>query len=183
MSKIVAGRFERVIDANAAVAALKQDGFADTEVEMFYVAPPGQHARYPIGGDAHSDAGARFGSWGAVLGGAIGAVAGLALGTLLSMGHGVIAVLLLTGLGAYVGSFIGAMAHMRDHRAVPGDSEHPVETPAGTMIAVNVDRPGMLDRAVGDLRGHGAREVGATQGLWANGSWRDFDPRAPLGAI
>ena len=50
MSTIVAGRFERVIDANAALEALKGDGFTDAEVELFYVAPPGQHARHPLGG-------------------------------------------------------------------------------------------------------------------------------------
>ena len=183
MSRIVAGRFEQVVDANAALDELKRDGFADAEVELFYVAPPGQHGRHPLGGDAHSDAGARFGGWGAALGAVIGGGAGLAVGTMLSMQYGIVAVLLLVGLGAYVGSLIGAMQRMRAGRRENADAEHPAETPAGTMVAVNVDRPQTLDRAVGALRRHGAREVGAAQGEWVNGSWKNYDPRTPLGAI
>jgi hypothetical protein len=50
------------------------------------------------------------------------------------------------------------------------------------MIAVNVDRIEMEPRAVEILRRHGARDLGRTQGEWRDGSWRDFDPRTPLGA-
>jgi len=183
MSRIVAARFDQVIDANAALDELRRDGFTDAEVELFYVAPPGQHSRHPLGGDAHSDAGARFGGWGALFGAVIGGGAGLAIGTMLSMQHGFIGVLLLMGLGAYVGSLIGAMQRMRSARAGDADAEHPNETPAGTMVAVNVDRPQTLDLAVEALRRHGAREVGSAQGTWSDGSWRDYDPRTPLGAI
>jgi predicted lipid-binding transport protein (Tim44 family) len=183
MSKIVAGRFDRVVDANAAIETLKQGGFSDAEVELFYVTPPGQHARHPLGGDSHSDSGARFGGWGALLGAGIGALAGLALGTFLSLQHGFISVLLLIGLGAYVGSLIGAMARMRAGRARDATIEHPAEPAGGTMVAVNVDRPQTRERAVDTLRQHGARDLGAAQGEWANGSWKDFDPRSPLGTI
>ena len=183
MSTIVAGRFDQVVHANAALEELKRGGFSDAEVELFYVAPPGQHGRYPLGGDAHSDAGARFGHWGALLGALIGAGIGLAVGTMLSLEHGFVAVLLLLCLGAYVGSLIGAMNRMRGERAEDTDAEHPAEAPAGTMVAVNVDRPQTRERAVDALRRHGAREVGAARGEWSNGSWQDFDPRTPLGAI
>ena len=50
MSRIVAGRFDRSLDADAALEQLKRDGFARSEVDAFYVGPPGQHARTPIGG-------------------------------------------------------------------------------------------------------------------------------------
>jgi hypothetical protein len=183
MSQIVAGRFDRVIDANAVIEALKQDGFSDPEVELFYVTPPGQHAHTPIGGDSHSDAGARFGGWGAVLGAVIGSGVGLAVGTALSLEHGFVAVLLLMGLGAYVGSFIGAMARMRTGERGEHSEQHPVEMPAGTMVAVNVDRPQSRERAVAALSRYGARDVGSAEGNWSNGSWRDFDPRSPLGAL
>jgi predicted lipid-binding transport protein (Tim44 family) len=183
MSHIVAGRFEQVLDANAALDELKRGGFADAEVELFYVAPPGQHGTYPIGGDAHSDAGARFGGWGAALGALIGGGVGLALGTMLSLQRGFIAVFLLVGIGAWVGSLIGALLRMHAARPGEADREHPAETPAGTMVAVNVDRPQTLDRAVEALRRHGARDIGAARGEWSNGSWKDFDPRTPLGAI
>jgi len=45
MSRIVAGRFDRSIDADAALERLKRDGFARSEVDAFYVGPPGQNAR------------------------------------------------------------------------------------------------------------------------------------------
>src|SRR5256885_14953599 len=75
MSRIVCGRFDRHIDADAALERLKRDGFARSEVDAFYVGPPGQNARLPIGGDAASDAGSR----GAARSGTIGAPAGLPL--------------------------------------------------------------------------------------------------------
>src|SRR3954469_9714138 len=183
MSSIVAGRFDRVVDANAAIEKLKQDGFTDAEVELFYVTPPGQHARLPMGGDSHSDAGARFGGWGALLGALLGALVGLGIGTLLSLQHGYISVLLLMGLGAYVGSLIGALSRMRAARKREGTVEHPAMSAGGTMVAVNVDRAQARERALDALRRHGARDLGAAQGEWANGSWKDFDPRSPLGTI
>jgi hypothetical protein len=51
------------------------------------------------------------------------------------------------------------------------------------MIAVNVDRVGTQKRAIDILKRHGARDVRRAEGKWANGSWRDFDPRAPLAAV
>jgi predicted lipid-binding transport protein (Tim44 family) len=182
MSRIVAARFDRSVDADAAIEALRDEGFAGFEIESFYLAPPGQHGTYPLGGDAHSDAGARFGGWGAFFGALIGAGAGLALGTLASLERGLVAVLLAMGIGAYVGSFIGAMAKMRAGRNAEASAEHPVESPAGRMVAVNVDRPRMEDRAIAALKRHAARDVGRAEGDWRNGSWRDFDPRSPLRA-
>src|SRR4051812_49894735 len=105
MSRIVAGRFDRSLDADAALEALKRDGFTRDEVDNFYVGPPGQHARTPIGGDAYSDAGSR----GAGRSGAIGAVAGLAVGLIIGSLIGMHAVLLACGLGALAGAFGGIM--------------------------------------------------------------------------
>jgi hypothetical protein len=51
------------------------------------------------------------------------------------------------------------------------------------MIAVNVDRPGTEKRAIEILRRHRARDVRRAEGEWADGAWRDFDPRAPLAAV
>src|SRR4051812_49686700 len=90
MSRIVAGRFDRSLDADAALERLKRDGFARSEVDAFYVGPPGQNARMAIGGDAPSDAGSR----GAGRSGIVGAVAGLAvgpvIGSLLRLAGGVL---------------------------------------------------------------------------------------------
>ena len=49
MSRIVAGRFDRSVDADAALDMLKRNGLMRDEVDAFYVGPPGQNARTPIG--------------------------------------------------------------------------------------------------------------------------------------
>jgi predicted lipid-binding transport protein (Tim44 family) len=183
MSRIVAGRFDRSNDADATLAELQRAGFRSGEYESFYVPPPGQHGNFPIGGDAHSDAGSKKAGWGAVLGALVGAVVGgLLLGTVISGDLGLVGLLLGAGLGAYIGAFAGGMLKLRDAKRSEATPEHPVEPAGGRMIAVNVDRTEMEPRAVDILRRHGARDLGRTQGEWRNGSWRDFDPRSPLGA-
>src|ERR1051325_12087648 len=106
MARIVAGRFDRSIDADAALDALKRDGFTRAEVDAFSVGPPGQNARTPIGGDVHSDAGsAGAGRYGAI-GAAVGAAAGLIVGALIGFNEAFFA----CGLGALVGAFAGVMS-------------------------------------------------------------------------
>ena len=181
MSRIVAGRFERSVDADAAMASLHREGFRSGEYESFYVPPPGQNASLPTGGDEYADKGAKKAGMGAVLGAGMGALIGGAAGTLVSGEYGVVAVFLAAGLGAYVGSFAGTMSRLRDgERRVSGDRQS-IEH-GGRMIAINVDRPEMESRAIAILRRHGARDLGRTEGTWRDGSWRDFDPRAPLHA-
>src|SRR5258706_5799918 len=88
MSRIVAGRFDRSVDADAALDALKRDGFSRSEIDAFYVGPPGQNARTPIGGDTHSDAGARGAGRAGAIGAAVGLAAGLIVGSLIRGGSG-----------------------------------------------------------------------------------------------
>ena len=183
MSRIVAGRFDNSIDADAALGELPRAGFRSGEYESFYVSPPGQHDLHPLGGDAHSDAGARRAGWGAAVGAAVGAGIGLVVGTLFAAHYGVLVVLFAAGFGAYVGSLVGGMVKARGASQSEGTREHPAEPAAGRMIAINVDRAEMQGRAVEVLRRHHARDIGRTQGEWRNGSWRDFDPRSPLGAV
>jgi hypothetical protein len=182
MSRIVAGRFDRSNDADATLAELQRAGFRSGEYESFYVPPPGQHGSFPIGGDAHSDAGSKKAGRGAVLGAIVGAVVGLALGVLATDYFGPVGLFVGAGLGAYIGSFAGTAFKLRGARRSESTPQHPVESAGGRMIAVNVDRKEMEPRAVEILRRHGARDLGRTQGEWRNGSWRDFDPRSPLGA-
>jgi len=82
MSKIVAARFNDLEGAQAALNALPGQGFLQTEFQSFYVNPEGQHALHPLGGDAHSDEGAKHADEGAmrgaILGGCVGLVAGIA---------------------------------------------------------------------------------------------------------
>jgi outer membrane lipoprotein SlyB len=179
MARIICGRFDRSLDADAALAALKREGFARDEVDAFYVGPPGQHAKTPIGGDVHADAGSR----GAGRSGLIGAVAGLVLGLVIGSLIGANVVLLACGLGALAGGFAGAMIGLHGGTRREATAEHPVEPRGGRMIAVCVDRPGSERLAIEALRANNARDVGATQGDWRDGSWRDFDPRAPLATV
>lgn len=182
MSNIVAGRFERSLDADAALDALRREGFSQAEIDDFSVSPPGQNALGPVGGDVHSDAGTRGAGLSAAIGAALGLVVGLVVGSIASLHLGAPALWMIGGLGALVGAFAGVMKKLHNPRPGEHTREHPVEMPAGRMIAVLADRPGAQDRAVAILRNSGARELGRAQGLWAGG-WRDFDPRSPLATI
>jgi hypothetical protein len=180
MSKIIAGRFDATVDADAAVEALRREGFTREEIDSFYVAPPGQNAMHPLGGDApHSSAGSRFAGVGAVAGAIAGGLLGMLIAWMVARDYGAVVILFGAGLGAYVGSFLGAMRKLRGGRRDEASIEHPVEPKGGRMIAVNVDRAGMDARAIKVLREFGARDVGRAEGDWRNG-WKDFDPRAPL---
>ena len=184
MSRIVCGRFDRTVDADAALAAFAREGFTDNDIDSFYVGPPGQHDMTPVGGDSpHSSAGSRQAGVAAAIGAVIGALVGLAAGWVLQLEQNGITWLLAAGLGAYIGSFAGAMSRVRGGRRREATVEHPVEPRGGRMIAVNVDRLGTESRAVAILRQHRARNVGRAEGEWRDGSWRDFDPRAPLATI
>jgi hypothetical protein len=184
MSRIICGMFDRTVDAEAALDEFKREGFQRTEVDAFYVSPPGQHGMTPLGGDSpHSSEGSRTAGIGAGVGAAVGAVLGAAAGWLVSGDLGLVVVPLGAGLGAYVGSFAGSMARVRGGRPTSASVEHPVEPRGGRMIAVNVDRGDTEKTVIEILRRHGARDVRRAEGQWANGSWRDFDPRAPLAAV
>jgi hypothetical protein len=184
MSRIICGMFDESVQADAALEEFKRDGFQRSEVDAFYVSPPGQHDMTPVGGDAASSSeGSRKAGVGAGLGAVIGALIGAALGWLASGELGMVVIPLGAGLGAYIGSFAGTMAKVRAGRYDAATVEHPVEPRGGRMIAVNVDRPDTERKAIEILRRHAARDVRRAEGEWANGSWRDFDPRAPLAAV
>jgi hypothetical protein len=186
MSKIICGMFDRSVDADATLEELKSEGFQRGEVDAFYVSPPGQHAMTPVGGDSpHSSEGSRGAGVGAGLGAVIGAVVGAAAGWVVAAAGdiGMIVIPLGAGLGAYVGSFAGSMTRVRAGRRSSASVEHPVEPRGGRMIAINVDRAGTERHAIEILKRRGARDVRRAEGQWADGSWRDFDPRAPLAAV
>jgi hypothetical protein len=183
MSRIVAGRFDRTLDADAALETLKREGFSRTEVDAFYVSPPGQNAMTSVGGDApHSSEGSRRGGIGAGIGAAIGLVVGIVAGLVGAIDLGAPSVPLAALLGALVGGFAGALASFRGGDRRYASVEHPVEPHGGRMIAICVDRTGTDRAAIDILRRHNARDVGRAEGQWRDG-WRDFDPRNPLAAV
>jgi len=180
MARIIAGRFDATLDADAAIAALRREGFNRDEIDSFYVAPPGQNAMTPLGGDApHASAGSRFAGFGAIAAALVGGLLGMLIGLAIDSRYGAVAVLFAAGMGAYVGSFLGALGKVRGGRRAEASLEHPLEPRGGRLIAVNAERPGMDARALKVLRELGARDVGRADGTWRNG-WKDFDPRAPL---
>jgi hypothetical protein len=182
MSRIIAGRFETQDAAEAAAAALAQAGFERAEYGSFYLNPPGQHAQYPIGGDAHHDEGTKRSGRRAAVGGAVGGAAGLAAGGIAAAagepGYVPAAVIAGAGVGAYVGSLQGALSGTRGGDPAKATPDEPVERPAGVMLVVCVDREGMRATAVEVLRRQGAMDIEEADGVWRDGMWQDFDPTA-----
>src|SRR5258706_12112214 len=125
MSRIVAGRFDRSVDADAALDALKRDGFSRSEIDAFYVGPPGQNARTPIGGDTHSDAGARGAGRAGAIGAAVGLAAGLIVGSLIGRPAG----LLSCGPGGPGGALPGVLDRPDRGPRRAATPEHPPEAP------------------------------------------------------
>ena len=183
MACIIAGRFDVTSGADAALEGLKGEGFARSEVDSFYVSPPGAHDLTRVGGDVHSSAGSRFAGRGALIGAFIGLIVGALAGAVVSNSHGLPAGILAALLGALIGAFAGTMSSVRGGRRSEATREHPVEPRGGRMIAVLVERTGTEQRAIEILRHHGARDLGRAYGEWRDGSWQDFDPRAPLATV
>jgi hypothetical protein len=182
MAKLVVGRFENINGVERALAVLPRAGFAREEFGTFYVAPPGQHQLYPIGGDAHSDQGARDAGAGAAAGVAMGGATGLAVGALAAAVLPFIpiaGVLATAGIGAYAGSLMGALSKTRDADESEATPEHPVEQPGGPRVAVRVDRPGTESLAIEVLERVGAKEIAHGEGEWHARLWQDYDPRVP----
>jgi hypothetical protein len=176
MTRIIAGRFQTSEQANNAVRMLAARAVASNRMSVFYVTPPGQHDATPIGGDLHKSPGLERAQEGAGIGAAgagiaagaasalIGATAGLAVPVVLAAGLGAAAA------GAYGGSLAGAMGAALD----PGKE---LIRHAGMMVAVDA---GAVDAdVVMALRESGAIDIEEAEGVWAAGTWEDFDPTEP----
>jgi hypothetical protein len=179
MARIIAGRAETQAQADRAIAALRSAGFPASDITSFYLNPPGQHAEYPIGGDAHHDEGTRHSgktaTAGATIGGVTGAALGAAVGAAAEPGVTAIAGIAGAGVGAYVGSLAGGLTGARGGDAERANLEEPVEREAGMMVAVRIE--GNEEAAIQALRAQGVRDIERATGEWSNSSWVDFDPR------
>lgn len=184
MSLIVAGRFTSFPQAERASQALFEHGFVQEDVTLFFVNPPGQHARFPIGGDVSTDPGAREAPKGAAKGVALGAVVGAVVGVAVFVlaGAPMLVSIISAGVGAYVGSMIGAMSHTRRTLEQHHGRERFVDREArdaGVLVAVHVDAA-TQENASRVLRDAGALDIERASGRWRDGRWADFDPtRAP----
>jgi hypothetical protein len=182
MAKLVTGRIDDADELQRTLEALAAAGFDRREYGAFYVGPAGQHDIFPIGGDAYRDAATEESAGGAATGAAMGGAAGLAIGAVAAAAlpvAGIAAALAGAGVGAYVGSLMGAMSQTRHADRSESTTEHPVEPQGGVRIAVNVERPGTEARAIDILRQSGAEEIAPAEGEWAEGEWKDYDPRVP----
>jgi len=186
MSLIVAARFTTFPEAEAAAQRLFNSGFAEEDVTLFFVNPTGQHARYPIGGDTGTDAGAIHAPKGAGRGVTIGAVVGAAVGVgiFTVFAAPVLVSVIAAGVGAYIGSLVGAMSHTREggklgRRASQEESE---TRESGVLLAVHVSQASQYD-AGRILRDAGGTAVERATGRWQEGRWADFDPTRPPDTI
>ena len=127
MAKIVAARLTRTADAEAVLKALSNQGFKRSEFQSFYVNPGGQHALYPIGGDAPSDEGAKNAGRGTLYGAIIGGVAGAAAGYVASIPlENAFIVVAGFAIGGYAGSLVGALVRMKGGDKRKATRTHPV---------------------------------------------------------
>lgn len=181
MAKLVTGRFADIEQVRSAIDALTLSGFEPHQYGVFYVSPPGQHDKFPIGGDALTDAGTAGSGTSAVAGAAVGGGAGIALGAAAAVAFpvaGLAALFAGAGLGAYVGSFVGAMSGTRDVSPEDSTADAPAEHLGGVRIAVNVDGMDGVDAARA-LEGAGAQDVMPAEGIFSQGEWKDYDARVP----
>lgn len=181
MSLIVAGRFDTFSAAESAAHALFKHGFVEEDVTLFFVNPRGQHGRYPIGGDEDTDPAARRSPKGAgsgvAIGAAVGAIVGAAIFTIFR--PPLLVTIIAAGVGAYIGSLIGAMGVTRrakQSRADPVPEEH--VRGSGLLVAVHVG-PENQAEAARVLRDSGGTDIERATGHWQQGRWSDFDPLKP----
>jgi hypothetical protein len=171
MARLLVAQFDDFDSAAAAARDLQAVGVGAGNLETFALNAPGQHDRYPVGGDQDADRGARQGDEGAVAGAAIGGVAGLALGAAAIPVVGPLAAAAGAAVGAYTGAFQGAVGKLGDK---PPQAEIPLR-PAGVRLVANlagVDR----EHAIAALHRHPVRSIEEAEGTWRDGHWTDFDP-------
>lgn len=182
VAKLVVGRFDNIDDVVRVLKTLPDEGFKRDEFGTFYVAPPGQHHLYPIGGDAFADQGARDAGQGAAAGAAMGGATGLAIGAAAAAAlpfAPIVGMLAAAGIGAYTGSLIGALSKTRSGDEDKATEEHPVERPGGAHVAIRVDRAGTEQQAIDVLERYGAQDISQGEGDWHERLWQDYDPRVP----
>ena len=182
MSLIVAGRFDTFAAGERAAQARFAEGFIENDVTMFFVNPRGRHGRLPAGGDQQTDPGSEKSPAGATKGAAIGAAFGAiaGVGVISLIGWPIYVAVIVAGIGAYVGSLIGAMSqtHTKGHDAKAAVPEAPPVRESGVLLAVHVTEESR-EAASRILRKAGAHEIERATGRWAQGRWADFDPVTP----
>ena len=189
MHLIIAGRFERQDQADAALAALRQAGFQQDALAAFYLNPNGQHDIFPIGGDEQSSPGSRHSGVGAAKGGGVGAALGAAVGVAATPIIGPAGIAIGAGIGAYTGSLVGAVSSTDETSDVDEQTGQPSETQPtvterapGVLVAVRVDDQSR-QQAIDTFRAAGAADIEHATGELSDGQWKDFDPRTVVQCV
>lgn len=173
MARIIAGGFDVVTDAQAAVQRLIDAGISPDDLCKYRVNPAGEHHGLPGGGDHADSDGAHTAGRGAVKGATVGAVVGLAAGAAAAPLLGPAGVAAGVAAGAYAGSLWGSLKQI-DVEPQPG---HESVRPAETLVAVNLANTGKSeDEIIRVFEECGATQVEASEGQWVDGEWADFDP-------
>ena len=186
MTTIIAGTYQQQDQAQAAAAQLARAGFPAAEMTMFFVNPPGQNARYPIGGDKEESSGTHEAPTGAAAGAAVGGVIGAAVGLATLPVLGPAAPVAGAGIGAYTGSLYGTLNKVGDATGPDADAAKradPVEPPprkSGMLVAVCASTSEQQANAIRILRTHGAADIERAKGTITGGQWTDFNPLTPI---
>lgn len=188
MATIIAGRVQTQQRAHDLMEQLQACGIAASDMQAFYVNPPGQHDLHPIGGDVDADSGMQKSGVGQAAGVAAGAAAGLAAGAVVGAAMPPLAPILavaMAGVGAHVGGMAGALTSTRPsdeekretETATPDDGAVDMRR-GGMTLAVRVD-PAVEKTVVDLLRAEAVENLERAQGQWQDGQWVDFDPLQP----
>ena len=168
MERIIAGRFETKVDADA-VAALMAHYIDSADICIFHNNPPGQHDASAVQADEDDDPGAE-GAGKAAAGAAV--AAGLTAGAIGALGGPVVA-LAAAATGAYVGSLAGALHGLGND----DDKPHvPGPRPGGIILSVRIANPMNEKRVIATLQAQGAADIEQADGEWRDGDWTDFNP-------
>jgi hypothetical protein len=179
MSTIIAGRFDTQDEANAAVEALERAGFAQSDMQSFYLTPRGMRGNVPVVDNDQPRVGTEHAGKTAAAGAAVGAALGLAVGVaaapLAAPAAAAAGAIAGVGVGAYGGSLIGGVSGSGEGQAeAKAEEDEPAERRSGMMVAVRADAREEL--AIQTLRQAGALEIERATGEWRDGEWADFDP-------
>jgi hypothetical protein len=174
VTQILSGQFDDFERAELLATELQTLGVDSDDIQKFVLNAPGQHDRYPIGGDEDADPTARGGESGAATGAALGGAAGVALGAAAIPIVGPAAAVAGLAIGAYTGSLAGALNVMGKH--ADAQQEPTIRRPAGVRVVVQVPTQEQKALVLDALLRHHARSVEEAEGTWRNGAWADFDP-------
>lgn len=174
MALIVAARFNTFDHARDAAGRLMAAGVMADDLFTFYV-NPADGGRHGVREDPASG--------GALAGAAILGLVGACAGAILGFAFGATAIGIVggAGVGAYIGSLIGALRTLGRRRGPYEKNPPPLEKsvhkgrPSGVLLAVHVAAEDEL-RIARMLRDAGGEEVERAHGRWADGAWQDFDP-------